>query len=93
MHNLPIHLSDTTLLDLTHFIQIRNYVVNAINNFTLPKDSSNHLNKMLVMLDRRIVELLLSEDFKKLLGYEDLDKIMAEVIKNNNIKSGMKPHQ
>ena len=81
------------LSDITQLIEIRNYVVNAVNNFTLPKDSSNQLNKMLVMLDRRIVERLLSEDFKNLLGYEDLDKIMAEVIKNNNIKLGMKPQQ
>lgn len=78
---------------ITHLIEIRSYVASAVNNFTLPKDSSNQLNKMLVMLDRRIVERLLSDEFKDTLGYEDLDKIMAEVIKNNNIKSGMKPQQ
>jgi hypothetical protein len=78
------------LNEITQLIEIRSYVFNAINNFNLPKEEGHQLNKMLVLIDRRIVDRLMGEEFKNFLGYQDADKVMLEAAKNNN-KPLMKP--
>lgn len=76
--------------NITNLIQIRGYVLNAINNYTLPKETSKTLSKMLTVLDNRIVENIISNDFKELIGFEDAAKMTMEAMKNNNIKRDLK---
>jgi hypothetical protein len=78
------------LQEITSLITIRNHVVNSINNYALTRDTVSKLNEMLILLDRRIVDKLLDQDFKDFLGFEDAKKFVQEARENNNIRSGLK---
>jgi hypothetical protein len=45
---------------------------------------------MVILLDRRIVDKLLSDDFKNYIGFQDAEKLLAEARKISDIKSGLK---
>jgi hypothetical protein len=78
------------LNEISNLIEIRNYIASAINNYALERNVVAQLNKMLILLDRRIVERVLDNDFKKFLGYEDVEKFLAEARKISDIKSSFK---
>lgn len=75
---------------ISDLIHIRNYVVQATNNFALSKTTFKDLSKMLVVLDKKIVEQILSDEFKDIVGFGDAETVMREAAANNNIKTGMK---
>ena len=75
---------------VSDLIHIRNYVMQATNNYNLPKTTAKELNRMMTVLDKKIVQEILSDEFKAIVGFEDVDAIMKEAAINNNIKSGMK---
>ena len=81
------------LQEITNLIEIRNHIVNSINNYALTRDTVSQLNEMLILLDRRIVDKLLGKDFKDFLGFEDVKKFVQEARKNNDIRSGLKSSQ
>ena len=78
------------LVEITDLIEIRNYVVAAVNNYSISRDKVSQLNEMLLLIDKRIVDKILSDDFKNLLGYQDVKAIVSEARKISNIKSGLK---
>jgi len=79
------------LKDISDLIQIRNYVMLAINNYNLPKETGSTLNGMLILIDKQITNRLLSDEFKQFIGFENVTKAIKEAREINNIKSGMKP--
>lgn len=84
-------MSKMDLSEITQLIEIRNYIVLATNNFNLMRGVSRELAKMLTLVDKRITEKLLSDEFKAHIGFADADKAQAEAIEANNIRAGMKP--
>lgn len=76
--------------EISNLISIRMYVVQSVNNYSIARDVVSELNAMVILLDKLIVEKLMSPDFKKLINYADKDKAVAEVAKLTNIKSGLK---
>ena len=78
-----------TTLYVSDLINIRNYVVQAINNYSLAKLTAKELNKMLLVLDKKIVDEILSDDFKEIVGFDTAEQTMKEAAFNNNIKSGL----
>ena len=76
--------------ELNELINIRNYVCSAINNYSLSRTSVSELNVMNILLDKLIIEKLLSKEFKEYVRFEDKDKAVAEVRKITDIKSGLK---
>lgn len=78
------------LKEITELISIRQYVINSMGNFNVDRKSLNELNGLLLLLDKRIVELLLNEEFKEYIGYKDVKKAIEEVARLSNIKSGIK---
>jgi hypothetical protein len=78
------------LREITDLIAIRNHIVNSINNYALARDKVSQLNEMLILLDRRIVDKLLDQDFKDFLGFKDVKKFVQEARENNNIRSGLR---
>lgn len=78
------------LAEISQLIEVRNYVVNAVNNFNLIREDGREMQKMLILLDKLIVKELLSPEFKKIVEYSKVEEAMAEVVNNNNIKKDMK---
>lgn len=78
------------LNEISSLIEIRNYISSSINNYSISRDMVADLNKMLILIDRRIVDKLLAKDFKDFLGFKDVDKFVADAARINNIKSGLK---
>jgi hypothetical protein len=52
------------------------------------------MNGALLMIDKKIVSLLQSDDFREYVNYGDVRKAVEEVASLNNIKSGLQrnPH-
>jgi hypothetical protein len=78
------------LKEITDLITIRQYVVNSTGNPSIDRKTVNYMNGMLLMLDKKIVELLQSDTFKEYMNYQDVGKAIQEVAKLNDIKSGIR---
>ena len=78
------------LAEISQLIEVRNYAVNAVNNFNLDREDGRAMQKMLILLDKLIVKEMLSPEFKKIVEFSKADEAVAEVINNNNIKRDMK---
>lgn len=82
-------LADPNLSEISNLIQIRNYVQASVNNYGINKSVVADLNVMVILLDKLIVDKLMSQDFKTYVKFEDKDKAVAEVAKITNIKSSL----
>lgn len=78
-----------TINEINSLISIRNYMINVINNSSFDRSIVNDLNGMLILTDKKIVELLRSDDFKDYINFKDVKKAIKEVVDLNNIKSGL----
>jgi hypothetical protein len=77
------------LKDLADLVAIRQYVRNSIEFHTIDKSTVSELNGILIMLDKKIIEILRSSDFKKFIDYKSVDKVIQEAANISNIKSGL----
>jgi hypothetical protein len=78
------------LNEVRALIQIKDYVGNLINgNFTLPKDQMKDLQKIHLLMDKKIVGVILSDEFKNYVHFEEGEKATKEAAWNNNIKSSL----
>lgn len=78
------------LRELTDLIAVRQYVVNSTANPAIDRTTINYLTKLLIMVDKKILLLLSSDQFKEYISYKDVDKALREVALITNIKSGIK---
>jgi hypothetical protein len=78
------------LKELTDLINVRNYVVNATGNPAIDRQTVNELNGILLLIDKKIITILKSIEFKEYIGYADVRKAIEEAAKITNIKSGIK---
>lgn len=76
--------------EIVDLITIRQYVVNSTANPTMDRAAVNYLNGALIMIDKKIMGLLQSDQFKEYINYGDVRKAIEEVAKLTNIKSGLK---
>jgi hypothetical protein len=77
--------------ELIDLISIRNYVAGTINNNpSIDRPTLSELNGMLILTDRKIIEVLKGKEFKDYIGYQGVREAIEEVAKLNNIKSGLK---
>jgi hypothetical protein len=83
-------LTSGDLNEISNLIGIRNYISTMINNYAISRDTVANLNKMVIVLDRRIVDKLLSNEFKEYVGFQDAEKLLSEARKISDIKSGLK---
>lgn len=82
------------LKELVDLIAIRQYVINSTSNPTIDRATVNYMNGVLLLLDKKIIKLLQSDDFKKYVEYKDVKKAIEEAANFNNIRSGLQrnPH-
>ncbi len=76
--------------EINSLIKVREYVVISLNNGSIDRATVSELNGMLILIDRKIIDLLKSQEFKEYIGYRDVRKAIEEVAKITNIKSGMR---
>lgn len=75
--------------EINSLINIRNYMAMARENPTIPNNVASDISNMLLLIDRKIVSLILNDEFKQYLNYKDIKKVIKEVVDLNNIKSGL----
>jgi hypothetical protein len=84
-------LSEKELLrELSDLIAIRQYVVNATNNPTIDRTTVNVVNGMLLLLDKKILGLLQSNEFKAYVNYDDVQNAKQEAAFNSNLRFRVK---
>lgn len=75
--------------EIVDLITIRQYVVNSTASPSIDRSTVNFLNGALLMIDKKILDLLQSDQFKEYINYSDVRKAIEEVANINNIKSGL----
>jgi hypothetical protein len=82
------------LKELVDLITIRQYVVNSTANSTIDRATVNYMNGALLMIDKKILRILQSDEFKEYVDYKDVRKAIEDVANINNIKAGLQrnPH-
>lgn len=76
--------------ELINLITVRQYVVNSTANPTLDRETVGYMSKLLLMIDKKIIDVLKSPNFKKYVDYENIQSVIKEVAKLNDIKSGIR---
>lgn len=77
------------LKNINDLINIRNYIYMSTNNGWIDKKTVNYLNNLLLLVDKKILSVLMDEEFKELIDYENLSDVLREVRQVTNIKSGL----
>lgn len=82
------------LKELVDLITIRQYVVNSTANAAIDRSVVNYMNGALLMIDKKILTILQSDDFREYIDYKNVRKAIEDVANINNIKSGLQrnPH-
>ncbi len=75
--------------ELIGLIKIREYVINSIALPTIDRKTVNELNGILLLLDKKIIGLLTSEDFKDYIGYKNVQEAKEAAARITNIYSGI----
>jgi len=75
--------------ELIGLIKIREYVINSIALPTIDRKTVNELNGILLLLDKKIIGLLTSEDFKDYIGYTNVQEAKEAAARITNIYSGI----
>ncbi len=77
------------LKDITDLIKIRDYVINSIALPTIDRKTVNELNGILLLLDKMIIGMITSPDFKDFVGYTNVQEAKKEAARITNIYSGI----
>jgi hypothetical protein len=78
------------LKELVDLIAIRQYVVNSTGNPAIDRATVNDMVGMLLMIDKKIIGIIRSDDFKHYVDYKDVQRAKMEAAQITNIKSGLK---
>jgi hypothetical protein len=73
---------------ISSLIEIKNYVAGLINgNFNTQKSKMQDLQKISTLLDAKIVDMILADDFKEFVNFKEADAAVRAAAVINNIKS------
>lgn len=78
------------LKEITDLIAVRQYVVNSTGNPAINRETVSYMNGVLILVDKKIVELLKGQEFKEYIDYQNVRQAIEDVVKITNIKSGLK---
>ena len=76
--------------ELVSLIKVREYVVNSTANSAIDRATVNYMSGALLLIDKKIISLLQSDEFKNYINYKDVRKAIEDVVKLNDIKSGIR---
>jgi len=72
------------LKELLDLIAIRGYVVNSVANPIFGKSTVKELDGLLILLDKKIAAILLSDEFKEYVGFGDLKDAIKQMKADTN---------
>jgi hypothetical protein len=76
--------------EITGLITIRNYLFAALNDSAVfDRQTYNYISNIKVLIDKKIMSLLMDEEFKNYIDYGNVKKALKEVTDLNNIKAGL----
>lgn len=75
--------------ELVNLIKIREYVVNSTALPTIDRKTVNELTGMLLLLDKKIIEIITGPEFKDYIGYSRVQEAKKEAARITNIYSGI----
>jgi hypothetical protein len=77
------------LKELVDLITIRQYVVNSTGNPAIDRATVNMMTGMLLMIDKKIIDIIGGDDFKEYINYADVQAAKIAAANITNIKSGL----
>ena len=77
------------LKELTDLITIRQYVVNSVALPTIDKKTVNEISGILLLMDKKIIDILLDTEFKEYIGYSNVKEAKKAAAQITNIYSGI----
>jgi hypothetical protein len=78
------------LNEVVDLIKIREYICRCTDSFSINRKTLKELQDTLVLLDKKIIDVLNGSEFKTYIGFVDIKSAVQEESKLNNIKSGLK---
>lgn len=78
-----------TLKDISDLIKIKEYTANAIGLYSIDRKTINLLNDMLLLIDKKIISCIVSDEFKELVDYESIGQVKKDVLNLTNIYKGL----
>jgi hypothetical protein len=75
--------------ELVSLVNIRNYAYSVINNSNFDRGVVNDLTAFLILLDKKIIDLMRSPEFKDYVGFSDAKKTIHEMVQQTSVKSGL----
>jgi len=73
------------LSELTALIKIKEYVANSVGIMAIDRKTVSILNGILLLLDKKIIGILTSDEFKTYVDYENVQAAKSEAVKITNI--------
>jgi hypothetical protein len=73
------------LKELTDLIKIKEYVANSVGIMAIDRKTVSVLNGILLLLDKKIIEILTSDEFKAYIEYENVQAAKVAAVKITNI--------
>lgn len=87
---VSVSFDTSKLNEITSLIEIKNYVSTLINgNYTAGKEKMNDIRKIDLLLDRKIIDCLVSPEFKSFVHFENAEQATKEAAWNNSVKSSL----
>lgn len=77
------------LTEIIALTQIRKYLSETMGNPNWDRKVVNEMNNTLLLLDKKIVSLIQSGDFKEYINYNNVKDVIKEAVQTNNIRSGL----
>ena len=73
------------LKELTELINIKRYVADSVGIMAIDRKTVNELNGLLLLIDKKIIGLLLADEFKEYIDYKNVQDAKIEAVKITNI--------
>jgi hypothetical protein len=73
------------LAELTALIKVKEYVANSVGIMAIDRKTVNELNGILLLIDKKIIDILLGEEFKEYIDYENVQAAKIAAVKITNI--------
>jgi hypothetical protein len=73
------------LKELTELINIKRYVADSVGIMAIDRKTVNELNGLLLLIDKKIIGLLLGDEFKEYIDYKNVQDAKIEAVKITNI--------
>ncbi len=72
------------LSEIVNLIKIKEYVSDAVGLFSIEKQTIRELNDTLILIDKKIIELVTSKEFKEYIDYDHVKEAKQEVLRIAN---------